>query len=243
MARLRVFLATVALIAPVAGAFAADMPGTRPLPPPPPPTTFVERVSSGWYVRGDLGYRWGTLTGAQTTAPFASPTTNSLGGGAVGGIGVGIKSDWLRTDVTADFASGQRYRGTVVTPNDVTAKISTTSLLFNGYLDLGSWYGFTPYLGAGAGASNVKVADYTSAVAPPFTGGNNTQWKFTWAGMAGLGYQVAPNMMLDFGYRYLNFGDIKTAADAFGSTTFRNVAAHEVRIGLRWSFDDIRRYR
>lgn len=61
--------------------------------------------------------------------------------------------------------------------------------------------------------------------------------------MAGVGLQVAPNMMLDFGYRYLNFGDIQTGTDAFGSTTFRNVAAHEVRIGLRWSFDDIRRYR
>ncbi|MBV9557251.1 MAG: porin family protein [Pseudolabrys sp.] len=227
---------------PVASAFAADMPGTRPLPPPPPPTTFIERVSSGWYLRGDLGYRWGTLTGAQSTPPFPSPSTNSLGTAVLGGVGVGIKSDWLRTDVTLDVASSQRYRGTVATPDDVTARLSTISALFNGYLDLGSWYGFTPYIGAGVGASRVKVSDYSSTVVP-ITGADNSQWKFSWAGMAGLGYQVAPNMMVDLGYRYLNFGDVKTGADALGrQMTFRNVAAHEVRIGLRWSFDDIRRY-
>lgn len=169
MARLRVFLATALLTAFSAKAFAADMPGTRPLPmpPPSPPTTFVERLTSGWYLRGDLGARWGTLTGAQPSAPFASPSSNSLGTAVTGTLGVGIKSDWFRTDVTLDLASSQRYRGTVVTPDDVTAQLRTTSILFNGYFDLGSWYGFTPYLGAGVGTSNVKVSGYSSTVAPP----------------------------------------------------------------------------
>jgi opacity protein-like surface antigen len=46
-------------------------------------------------------------------------------------------------------------------------------------------------------------------------------------------------MMVDLGYRYINFGDTKSGADASGSMTFKNVAAHEVRVGLRWSFDDL----
>jgi opacity protein-like surface antigen len=58
--------------------------------------------------------------------------------------------------------------------------------------------------------------------------------------MAGVAWQVEPNMMLDLGYRYMNFGDVKSSADTFGRMTFKDVAAHEVRIGVWWSFDDIR---
>jgi opacity protein-like surface antigen len=57
--------------------------------------------------------------------------------------------------------------------------------------------------------------------------------------MAGVGYRLSPNTIVDVGYRYLNFGDVRTAADSFGAMTFKNLAAHEVRVGLRWSFDDL----
>jgi opacity protein-like surface antigen len=98
----------------------------------------------------------------------------------------------------------------------------------------------TPYIGAGAGAARMRVFDYQSTAAPPFTGGtSNNQWKFAFAAMAGIGIKVAPNVMLDVGYRYINFGDLKSGADASGAMTFKNVAAHEARVGLRWSFDDL----
>lgn len=247
MVRYGVFLSTVFVAAVMAaGAYGADMPGTRPLPVPAETRVpLVDLAKYGWYLRGDLGYRWGTLSGANSAAGFPDPSQNRLGTAMSGTLGIGIKSDWLRTDFTADLASAQTYRGTVVAPDNTTAKIQSTSLLFNGYLDLGSWYGFTPYIGAGAGGSYVRVFDYSSTAAPPFAPASNAnaQWKFTWAAMAGVGLQVAPNIMLDLGYRYLNFGDVKTASDSFGPMTFKNVAAHEVRIGMRWSFDDIRRYR
>jgi opacity protein-like surface antigen len=57
--------------------------------------------------------------------------------------------------------------------------------------------------------------------------------------MAGVGYAIGPNLMVDVGYRYIDFGDANTNTDSFGDMTFRNVAAHEVRVGLRWSFDDL----
>jgi opacity protein-like surface antigen len=57
--------------------------------------------------------------------------------------------------------------------------------------------------------------------------------------MTGFGYAMAPNLMIDVGYRYIDFGDAQTNADAFGAMTFKNIAAHEVRVGLRWSFDDL----
>ena len=57
--------------------------------------------------------------------------------------------------------------------------------------------------------------------------------------MAGAGYSIAPNIVLDAGYRYVNFGDVTTASDSIGAMTLKNLAAHEVRVGVRWSFDDL----
>jgi opacity protein-like surface antigen len=230
-----------------AGALAADMPNT--LPPPdlgsaPPLQTWHAPLSFfsdyGWYLRGDLGYHWGRLDSAESAPGITDPTDNKLGGAFMAGVGAGVKTHWLRTDLTLDYASPAKYQGTIATPDDVTAKISAMSALFNGYLDLGTWYHATPYIGAGAGTAYVSTSDYANAVAPPSTGDTtHSQWNFAWAVMAGVGYKISPNLMLDLGYRYIDYGDAKTASGATGAMTFKDVAAHEVRIGLRWSFDDL----
>jgi len=88
------------------------------------------------------------------------------------------------------------------------------------------------------------TSDYVSTLAPPFaTGLSAAQWNFAWAAMAGAGYAITPSLMVDLSYRYINFGDTKTAADASGQMTFKNLAAQQVRVGLRWSFDDSLAYR
>lgn len=217
-------------------ATAADMPES--LPPPPKPALIVPH--GGWYVRGDLGYYWGHVDGAQSAPGFPNPTGNSLSNGFTGGAGVGYKSDWLRTDVTLDYTAPMKYQGSVASPNDTSAKVSAVTALFNGYLDLGTWYRATPYIGAGAGVSYLRTTDYVSTAAPPFAGGSsNTQWRFAWAAMGGVAYAVAPNVIVDVGYRYLNLGDAATGSDAFGAMTLKNLAAHELRVGVRWSFDDL----
>jgi opacity protein-like surface antigen len=135
-----------------------------------------------------------------------------------------------------------KYSGTIATPGDVSAKLNAVTALFNGYLDLGSWYGVTPYIGAGAGMANLHVHDYTRAIpAPTASGLSSSQWKFSWAVMGGVGYSIAPNLTLDASYRYVNFGDVTAPSDDFGSLTLKNLAAHEVRVGVRWSFDDLYR--
>jgi opacity protein-like surface antigen len=243
MSRLKLFAAICVLSAQVTTVLAADMPKGYPRDPLPPldmPKFRSHTDSSGWYLRGDLGHFWGRIGSAESASPFLSPSTSTLGNGVTGAVGVGIKRDWIRTDITADFHSEMKYTGDVVTPGDTTARISAITALFNGYLDLGSWYRVTPYLGAGVGASRMRVTSYESTAAPPFTPGlSSSQWNFTWAGMAGVGYVVSPNLIADLGYRYINFGNVKSGADAFGAMTFKNIAAHEVRVGLRWSFDDL----
>ncbi len=226
----------------VTAAFAADMPRNRPLDLPPPAYVRppVTPALSGWYVRGDIGYRWGRVSGSQATAPFASPGSEKLGQSFAGGLGVGLKTDWLRTDATIDFGSPMKYEATTFTAGDTTAKVSSIAALVNGYLDLGTWYSATPYIGGGVGAARLRVTEYQSSAAPPFSGdGSRNQWNFAWAAMAGVAYKVAPNMQLDVGYRYLALGDVSTASDAAGQMNLKNIANHEVRVGLRWSIDDL----
>jgi opacity protein-like surface antigen len=170
-------VAAAALSLQAVAALAADMPRDLPLPAAVAPP--ILDLNTGWYLRGDLGYNWGRLQGAEAAPGFSNPTDNRLNGGFVGGLGAGIKTRWLRTDLTVDYSVPQKYEGTVAAPNDTTAKIGAFAALFNGYLDLGTWYGATPYLGAGAGAALVTVSDYSSTAAPPISGtSERSQWNF-----------------------------------------------------------------
>jgi len=219
---------------------AADMPG-YPLPQPQlqSRTSFIDS-NGGWYLRGDLGMHWGLIGGADSASP-PNPTDSSLGNGMTASLGAGIKSNWLRTDVTIDYASPVKYQGTVLAAGDTTAKIQATTALLNGYIDLGTWYRITPYIGGGVGAAYARIADYVGTAAPPVSGeAAKNRWNFAWAGMAGIAAPIARNMLIDVGYRYLNIGNLSTGSDTFAATTFKNVAAHELRVGLRWSFDDLR---
>ena len=226
-----------------ANAQAADMPGQYP-PPPLPDKPVYEFIDSGWYLRGDIGMAWGFLDRAVSAPGFSDPTNSRLGNAITGGLGVGIKSRWMRTDLTLDYLSPMKYTGTVVASGDTTAKIGATTLLFNGYADLGTWGLLTPYVGAGIGAAYVTVSDYASTGAPPFSGNtSNSKINLSYAGMVGVALNISSNLKIDVGYRYLNLGDINTKSDAFGAMTFRNVAAHEARVGLRWSFDEVRSLR
>jgi opacity protein-like surface antigen len=225
-----------------AGALAADMPGDRTLAPPASLSKYSEPESepfAGWYLRGDIGYSWLKSGSAEAANGFLAPTSGKLNNNINASIGAGIKSGWLRSDITVDFIPATSYSGQVVTPGDTTAKVTATTILLNGYLDLGSWYRMTPYVGVGAGTANMHISNFVSAATPPFASNSSrSQWNFAWAGMAGVAYSISPNVMVDFGYRYVSLGDVRTQADAFGSFKLKNIAAHEVRVGLRWNFED-----
>jgi opacity protein-like surface antigen len=237
-------LALLGIAAFSQGARAADMPSLPPPAIPIQPVAPVTWLSTGsWYLRGDIGYRIATIDQAVSASGFPSPTENDFSNGLTATFGAGIKTSWLRTDLTLDYISPTEYTGSYAAPGDTTAKVQAFTALFNGYFDLGTWYRLTPYVGGGAGAGYVSISDVRSTNAPPFVNGESDQWKFVWAGMAGVGWAVAPNLSLDLGYRYLNLGDLRTGRDAAGSMTLRNVAGHEIRVGLRWSFDDLREYR
>ena len=193
---------------------------------------------SDMYIRADIGQRWGMLTRAVAATP-PDPTDNKLGTAASFNLGVGFRHNWLRADVTVDYAMPQKYEGTLVAPGDVSAKIQASTALFNLYADLGTWYRLTPYIGAGIGASRVTVFDFQGPTPPFSNAGSNVQWSLAWAAMAGAAIAISRNLQIDVGYRYLGYGDVDTIDGPGGHMRFRNVTNQEVRVGLRWSLDDL----
>ncbi|MDJ1158233.1 porin family protein [Chelatococcus sp. SYSU_G07232] len=235
------------LVSLAAGAAqAADLPPPPVLEPAGRPD-FVE-IGSGWYLRGDVGY-------AIPVAPKASYAGIPLAGekldksGSVGG-GFGYKfTNWLRADVTGDYYWSRDFRA--VTPvagggtwND-RGDLQSWAVMANGYVDLGNWSGFTPYVGAGIGIAGnelkkAAVDVYTSggALAVTTLYGNDRRYNFAWALMAGTAIDVTSELKLDIGYRYMNLGEARTLSDAAGGIVrLKDLQQHEIRFGLRYLID------
>jgi Opacity protein and related surface antigens len=257
------FLAGVALaFAGVVQAQAADI--YQPVPEAPvveaPVVEPVVSVASGWYLRGDVGYSWNRLRGADffqgsnaTYVPFATASLrNSY---SVGG-GIGYQAtDKLRFDATFDYFGGAKFRGSTVGGCGVAvacvstdiSKLSAYSLMANAYVDFAKFGRVTTYVGAGLGGTHVRWSDLenTSCSAanpalcdPTVRHGGAGSWRFTYALMAGASVDVTCNLKADVGYRFRQVQGGKMFGYALngGPGYDRGFSSHEVRGGLRYSF-------
>ena len=138
---------------------------------------------------------------------------------------------------------------TVTTPTTPTTPIndplhtSLTSytLMLNLYRDLGNYGGFTPYVGAGIGAAYNKLDQVYFTGNPNLLNriSGNSDLSFAWSLMAGVGYQLSERTILDFGYRFIDLGKIKsdridTAGYYNPAVKINDIYAHEFKIGLRY---------
>lgn len=227
----------VALLA-AAAANAADM--RYPMPPPlESAPLLVDEFSSGWYLRGDIGYRWNKANDVFGTGPTPTVSDNRLDNSWAIGAGVGYKWEWLRTDLTVDYGFKTKFTSdSPLASSDITAKVDNVTGLWNAYGDLGTWWGFTPYIGGGIGFARLQVSDFHVKSSGVSTAPSNDVWNFAWAYMAGISYKVTGNYLIDVGYRHINMGDIDSGVDSIGDKiTFKKLSSDEVRIGFRYTLD------
>lgn len=246
-----------ALLASVtAPAFAADMPE---------PVIEIEQPSyGGWYLRGHIGMsnqRIKRLESVLFEDPAITEHTwlekGNFSSGPTFGAGVGYKfNDFLRGDINVeyrgatDFAALDRVRFGAAAPytNDYSAKKSEWLLMANAYADVGTFYGITPYLGAGIGASRNTISDFRDINNINGGGGyanTTSKWNFAWALHAGVGIQATERMTIDLGYSYVNLGDARTGTiynfdPALGSSagiTFKDITSHDLKLGVRYSLN------
>ena len=244
------------------------------------PVTFA----SGWYLRGDMAVSGDTQI---PIGNVVLPKSSSFPNNYALGLGFGYKfSDYIRADLTVDYRAARTFQGNtsggaiacqdgaVGTPAGantftgskpvygacldwVQARINNVHALFNVYADLGTWYGLTPYVGAGIGFNTIYqryqrnwIYNNGNAYSPtiwtdPYTMGTyENYWdvkqstsnvQLAWAVMGGAAYNVTKNLALDFGLRYVSLGTIYTTS-LFGSNT-QKMSAKEMRIGFRYTPD------
>lgn len=170
-------------LAGVGGAHAADMFGAPPVAQPALASPQME-FGTGWYLRGSVS---ASKDRAPTLSADIAQKLSSFGAGAEIGIGYNINNwfrmdvtgGWRKArDVSADGAivtcpyalTGLSTQAATpvqlgylwdssketCTPQQ-TAHVSQFDLMANGYFDLGTWSGITPYIGAGVGVSSIRA--------------------------------------------------------------------------------------
>ncbi len=237
--------AVVGLLLVSSPTFAADLPEPFVVEPVP--------AAGGWYLRGDIGYKfYHAPTGVHNDpggTGYRAFTNNDLDDAFLIGAGVGYKwNDFIRTDLTVEYETPAGYYGRAfcgacgVGYSIETADIDVWSFMLNGYIDLVTWNKITPYVGAGLGVSIVTTSDVRfdngGGVTGTYDGDSKTN--FAWALMAGAAYEINPNWTIDAGYRYFNIGDGQTKVVPVGTGTARieydDIQAHELRVGVRYNF-------
>lgn len=230
-----------------------------------------------FYVRGDAGF-------ARLEGDFHQLDLEAGGGGFIsesfdstpyigGGLGWQLGSRF-RVDLTGEYrfasdleaidALSRRLRfpnGVQHVSTQYDGELSAIVGLANAYLDLGTWHGVTPYVGAGAGFARSKLSDVfttsngqfvdsaTGATVRQISHGfasDETKTSFAWALMAGASLDLTPSVKLDVGYRYLDLGQDVAATSGLlnclcgvvgNPLHVADLDAHELRIGLRWQLD------
>lgn len=257
MLRFRPIIVAAALVAAVTTARAADMA----LPPAPDLEPMAQEQpvewGSGWYLRGDIGYSHSKTPGVSFGGlNLATPT---LDRNWTAGLGAGWRlNSWFRADMTFDFNNAKRGGGSAganfacgqfgISPCRVSAasyQLSNVVGLLNGYVDLGTWAGVTPYIGAGIGFSRNRISDTwatvrdsTNTVVATASPSSASVTKLAWALMGGVGINIAHNTTLDIGYRYISYGSANSSTNsAYGGLATKDLRAQEVRVGVRYQID------
>ena len=180
---------------------------------------------------------------------------------AEGGIGCGTGSRGFRAEMMFGYRGDRKLDGEPLiynpgpTPGDpvpgyvpppdlddpLHTSLTTYTLMFNVYKDLGNFGGFTPYVGAGIGAAYHIVDEVYFTGNPALTNRieGDRDLAFAWQVMAGVGYQISERAILDLGYRYIDMG--KATSGRVDNAGFVNprvqiddIAAHEFKVGLRF---------
>jgi len=219
-------------------------------------------LESGAYMRADASLGWARARNATST--FAGPVSDfrldsaRFSHAPVTGLGFGYQlNGFLRADLTveqrgsAGFKASGSYAdiptcGAARCSDAYAGGIRSTLVMANAYGEVGSWFDVTPFVGLGLGfARNVF-----EPVSLPAGNGHSlgqsagvTQTRFAFAVMAGLAYEVTPQVKVETSYRYLNMGAAQSgsitcasaAGACVGQTQRIGLAAHDLRIGLRYA--------
>jgi outer membrane protein OmpA-like peptidoglycan-associated protein len=144
----------------------------------------------------------------------------------------------FRTELELGYREGDV--GNVVSPTAAipwTGQQKTWSTMANAVYDFNTGTALKPYLGLGAGLSWLGWKNgFKGPTTATFDG---TDKKFTWQGIAGVGYDATENLGLFLEYRYITLKNASFAANATPATPVisdHDDRSHNVLVGFRYTF-------
>lgn len=245
-------------------AFAADMPIAVPPPmyaPPAPPADF-----GGWYLRGDVGMTNQSAKRIESSTAQTYPTTTEgLGfdSSPLFDLGVGYRfNNWFRADVIGQYrgkanlhgANNVFYSASDFGANDYSGSKSEWVVMANAYVDLGTWWCITPFIGAGVGGSYNRLSGFRDDGTRINAGGlsnsvtyfaDNGKWNLAWAAHAGLAYKVNPGFTVELAYSYMDLGDAApgnyraydNSSSGASTIKIKDITSHDIKLGVRWDLN------
>ena len=239
------------------GAQAADFnPIVIDAPEPMPIYDHAPASAGGWYIRGDIGYVFSDLEGAHyfqgSNALVNHFDTAEQDNTWLIGAGIGYNiSKHLRADLTFDYLLESDFHGstsgTIPAPAYTTVDTSSMSALIimaNAYVDLGTYHGFTPYVGAGIGGAHVSWNELSNTIPAGHPAAGTTvhsgadSWRFAYSLTAGASYCVTDAIELDGSYKYTRIegGDMFGYVANGGPGYDKGFNLHQIKAGARYSF-------
>lgn len=210
-------------------------------------------VGSGWYLRGDVSYLV-QKSFENEDFTFTPASYDDKEDPIFVSIGFGYHfNDYLRADLNLGYLPGNKisvgYDNSAIVTPPVESTVASASLknyafsgMLNGYVDLGTYVGITPYLGAGIGvvrstrklsASFIDNNDPTSQLIQQ---DDQTKYSLAYTLNAGLAYQVSKNVSVDLGYQYFSAPDAEyvTAESLTSFPVHKGISNHQLKLGLRY---------
>lgn len=255
------FIGAVLLMGQTATAHAADFDPYKSYKPYKPSVETVKAPvarESTVYLRGFIGMTNQDIDGFTNEAIARgnfSIVQHDFDSSPLVGLGIGAQvGHRFRVDFTGEYRGASSFRGLDtfsncafgpgICTNEHTGTKEEWLFLANGYWDIATFRGITPYVGAGVGFAVVTLDNFwdVNLLANGLSfADSNTETNFAWALHAGFAYDVTDALKLDVAYRYVDTGDGITGGytsfdgQTFGATTLENIHSHDVMVGLRWN--------
>jgi opacity protein-like surface antigen len=210
-------------------------------------------VGSGWYLRGDVSYL-AQKSFKNDNFAFTPASFDEKEDPIFASIGFGYHfNDYLRADLNLGYLPGNKigigYDDSAIVTLPTLPTVASASLqnyafsgMLNGYVDLGTYVGITPYLGAGIGvvrsthklsANYIDNNDPTSQLTQQ---DDKTKYSLAYTLNAGLAYQVSKNVSVDLGSQYFSAPDAEyvTAESLTSFPVHKGISNHQLKLGLRY---------
>jgi opacity protein-like surface antigen len=186
--------------------------------------TPANAAGSGWYVSLSGGANWMSEEGfiASTTTDTLTFSPDSDAGWIVAGA-VGLSLDNVVKGLRAEAEVGYRQHqvdGVWASSDGGTDSgtldydHSTLSIMANVWYDF-SIAGVDPYIGGGIGWAESELDGlFVGGDVPAFTASESG---FAWQLGAGINFDIAPNMKLGVGYRYMEAPEVSVGAPSLAN--------------------------